>query len=171
MKNIKLILLILFAFILIPVVHADECDEETMNQMREELANSDYSLKIEYKDGKKPGMYAKIVNLPEGYEAFLLSSAGVDASSLEEYTYIGEGLKTISFLNKRCPVELYYSTVKIPYYNQKNKNVFADGSIVEESSNKINIKRILLIGGLSITVIGLLIVAYIMIKGRMKHEE
>ena len=73
MKNIKLILLILFAFILIPVVHADECDEETMNQMREELANSDYSLKIEYKDGKKPGMYAKIENLPEGYAAFITS--------------------------------------------------------------------------------------------------
>ena len=170
MKNIKLILLILFAFILVPVAHAEECDEETINQMREEISNSDYSLKLEYNE-KEKSMYAKIEGLPEGYEAFLILGEDAESLSTDDSIQIQSGINYISFRSKACLSEVFYSSVKVPYYDANKKNVFADGSIVEDVTNRINIKRILLIVGLVIVIIGLGIVGYVMIKGRLKHEK
>lgn len=172
MKNIKLILLIFFAFILVPVAHAEECDEEAINQMREEINKSDYSLKLEYNE-KEKNMYAKIVDLPEEYEAFITSGEESNPLSSEKGVKVNSGIAQLSITRELdCgTLDILSTIIKIPYYDTSKKNVFADGSIVEETGNKINIKRILLIGGLSITVIGLLIIAYIMIKGRIKHEK
>ncbi len=170
MKNIKLILLILFAFILVPVAHAEECDEEAINQMREELAKSDYSLKLEYNE-KEKSMYAKIVGLPEGYEAFLVLEEETEPLNVADSIQIQSGINNILFRSKVCPSAVFYSTIKVPYYDATKKDVFADGSLVEDVTSKINIKRILLIVGLVIVIIGLGIVGYVMIKGRLKHEK
>lgn len=170
MKNIKLILLILFAFILIPVVNAEECDEEAINQMREEIAKSDYSLKLEYNE-KEKSLYAKIVDLPEGYSAYYLEGEETQLISTDEGYKVGSGIQTIYFLNDTCGAVVYSSNIKIPYYDSSKKDVFADGSIIEESKTTVNIKRILLIIGLTIVIIGLGVIGFIMIKGRLKHEK
>ena len=131
MKNIKLILLILFTFILIPIVNAEECDYEEINQMREEIAKSDYSLKLEY-NKKEKSMYAKIVDLPEGYSAYITDEEASHLINSDEGLPVDSGIKSLSFIDDKCGQIVFLTKIKIPHYDPTKKNVYADGSMIEE---------------------------------------
>ena len=116
-------------------------------------------------------MYAKIVDLPEGYSAYVTDGADSSLISSSEGHIVDSGIQGIAFIDSKCEQTVFFAEVKIPHYDPTKKNVFADGSIIEESRNNSNIKRILLIIGLTLVIIGLGTIGYIMIKGRLKHDK
>ena len=167
MRVIKNILFILGTFLFIPIVYAENCD---INELQKELVESNYTVKLDYNEEQK-GLTATIQNLPNGFTVYIHKDENVEQLSSSNPIAVSSGISYLAFFHESCSSPFYGTDIKIPYYDYAKQNVFADGSVVEKQKDSSYIKRILTIIFLSLVIVILGIVAYLMIKRRLKHEK
>lgn len=81
-----------------------------------------------------------IENLPDNFYAVLSTNYGKNNNSILEknkYAFVNGGVYTIDIYNFDCPLDNLKSfEVKIPIYNNDNKNTWFDGTYEQKSPSK-----------------------------------
>lgn len=164
----KLLLLIITSFIFIANSYAQNCSNEVINDLRNNVNidyNIEYAEKIEGMAGFKGYENVLKITAPDSEYYFDLVDSE-DRSILINngyYAVSNGGIYTLNVYHNNCGMDIIKTTtIKVPYYNKDNKNIWDDGSIVKtniedkKESKNTNIIILLVITSISIIVGGII---------------
>ncbi len=185
----KILFTLILSLIMVPNIFAmEECSQEKINNLREELQNIsiDYEIMSEGSTftnritGEEIDVSNKVKltlsNVPDDTYLSITSKGNYVVAPFNMYAFLDGGVYDFSFYNEDCEEPVYTYQVKVPSYDPTNtSNVWSDGtssstqnSGTNDTENKPNIR---LIAFIIILIVIIILMIFIIIKKRRKRES